>query len=84
MLGFIRKIYKIKTNYYSLIQIFEKSKSFSTDDFLEARLNEFFLISNLTKNFAFINLENVKHKCVYLNNNNEYHISIIYDEEDHD
>ena len=44
-IGFIKKIFKIKTEIFFLIQKFEKIKNFSADEVLEAKLNEFFSIS---------------------------------------
>jgi hypothetical protein len=83
-IGFIKKIYKIKNQIFVLMQKFEKINNFSLDAIVEAKLNEFFSISILTHNYAIISIENIQEKCIYLKNNNEYFISLIHDEEEHD
>ena len=82
--GIIRKIYRINENIFFLTQKFQKTENFTRESLeIEEKLNEFFIISSLTQNFSLINIQNVLEKCIYLNNNDEYFISLIYCENDH-
>jgi hypothetical protein len=82
--GLIRKIYKINENIFFLIQHFLKSKNFSQVSVeIEEKLNEFFIISCLSQTYSLINIQDVHEKCILLNNNDEYFISIIHCEKDH-
>ena len=82
--GLIRKIYKIDENIFFLIQQFKKSKNFSQVSLeIEEKLNEFFIISSLSQTYSLINIQDVHEKCIFLNNNEEYFISIIHCEKDH-
>ncbi len=80
----IRNIYKIKNQFYFLIQNFQNLRSFTKNLDIEEKLNEFFSISSLITNYSLINIHNIREKCIYLENNNEYFISICHSEEDHD
>ena len=84
LFGLIRKIYKINESFFFLTQQFQKTKNFSAESLdSEEKLNEFFIISTLSQNYSLINIQNVHEKCIYLNNKNEYFISIIHCENDH-
>jgi hypothetical protein len=82
--GLIRKIYKNNENIFFLIQQIIKSKNFSQVSLeIEEKLDEFFIISSLSQTFSLINIHDVHEKCILLNNNEEYFISIIHCEKDH-
>jgi hypothetical protein len=66
------------------VENFIKSSSFTQDLKLERSLNELFKISILTNAFSLIKVEEIVKKCIFLQNINEYFISICHDEEDHD
>jgi hypothetical protein len=51
---------------------------------LEAKCREFYSHCYLSKNFALINIESIKEKCIYIENNNEFFVALVHDEEDHD
>ena len=69
---------------FFLIQNFEKKRNFSSDSFIEAKLNEFYLICSLSNIYSLVGITDIEEKCVFLNNNSEYFISLLHDEEDHD
>ena len=67
----IKQIYKIDNQFYCVVQIFQKSKTFTDNLLIESELNKFFLICQLLNEYTLINFENIICKCVMLKNTNE-------------
>ena len=71
-------------NIYCIVQLFEKKNCFieeiDANQSINDTLDRFFLISQLTNNLILIKIEDIKSKCVYLKNEEEYFLSICIEE----
>ena len=61
-----------------------KKKTFSSEEEIEKRLSLFFLIGILIDDYDIVSLENILKKCVLIENNDEFFISICNDINEHD
>ena len=66
------------------MQKLTKKKTFSSEEEIEKRLSLFFLIGILIDDYDIVSLENILKKCVIIENNDEFFISICNDINEHD
>jgi hypothetical protein len=66
------------------VQKLIKKKTFSSEEEIEKRLSLFFLIGILIDDYDIVSLENILKKCVLIENNDEFFISICNDINEHD
>ena len=79
--GIIQNFFKIKNSIYCIILKLEKYKNFielnEETQFIINNLDRFFLICKRCENFDFIKIEDIISKCVLLQQNEDYFVSIF-------
>jgi len=76
--------FKYNNKLYAIVQKLTKKKTFSSEEEIEKRLSLFFLIGILIDDYDIVSLENILKKCVLIENNDEFFISICNDINEHD
>ena len=74
--GLIVDFFKYNNKLYAIVQKLTKKKTFSSEEEIEKRLSLFFLIGILIDDYDIVSLENILKKCVIIENNDEFFISI--------
>ena len=82
--GLIVDFFKYNNKLYAIVQKLTKKKTFSSEEEIEKRLSLFFLIGILIDDYDIVSLENILKKCVLIENNDEFFISICNDINEHD
>jgi hypothetical protein len=82
--GLIVDFFKYNNKLYAIVQKLTKKKTFSSEEEIEKRLSLFFLIGILIDDYDIVSLENILKKCVIIENNDEFFISICNDINEHD
>jgi hypothetical protein len=79
--GIIQNFFKIKNSIYCIISKLEKYKNIielnEETQFVIDNLDRFFLICKRSENFDLIKIENIVSKCVLLQHNEDYFVSIF-------
>jgi len=79
--GIIQNFFKIKNSIYCIISKLEKYKNLielnEETQFVIENLDRFFLICKRSVNFDFLKIEDIVSKCVLLQQNEDYFVSIF-------
>ena len=82
--GIIQNFLKISAKYYCSLEVLEKSAELidnATENAnLIAILDRFFLICHKSKKYELIPIENIREKCVLIDNDSECFISVYFEE----
>ena len=81
--GLIVNYYKLN-DVFAIAQKLRKSKCFTSNDSIEDRLNDYFLICELIEEYEIIFFNAIHKKCVIISKDNEYFISVCNDINEHD
>ena len=68
----------------AIVQKLKKTKSFSTNNSIDDRLNDYFLICELTGELEIVLLDKILNKCVLIVRKDEYFLSVCDNLNEHD